>query len=296
MGYIKNQKYVWDTQTWPNFSWNNAALLSPLSEARKAQAELLSIQSLVTDNDRKRTTPNYTAKLTEAALYKWHSDLFLNGREGLKKVALNRFRYDPRRNIAIEIQNFLMWWNEPPLDLDTLIRAAIAHLWFTSIQPFEDGADDILFQLTDLAFAQDEKCEFRLHDFQIQILNHRESYFEILEKTQTGTSDITEWVVWFLKEFTECCKAQSEMVNRYMQAALFWQKNSSTDLNERQRKIINHLLTHDQHVVITNRLCVELCSSNREAIKRDLSGLVESALLEIHGQGRSVGYILRKQD
>ena len=288
-----NQKYVWDTQTWPNFSWNNAALLAPMSEARKTQAELLSIQSLITDNDKKRITPNYTAKLYDAILYKWHSDLFLNGREGLKKVALNRFRYDPRRNIASEVQNFLIWWNEPPLDLDNLIRSAIAHLWFTSIQPFEDGADDILFQLTDLAFAQDERCEFRLHDFQIQILNHRESYFEILEKTQTGTSDITEWVVWFLKEFTECCKAQSEMVNRYMQAALFWQKNSLLELNERQRKILNHLLASEIGFVITNRFCVELCSSNREALKRDLSGLVDRGLLQTYGQGRSVGYVLK---
>jgi Fic family protein len=287
-----NQKYVWDTQTWPNFSWNNAALLAPLSEARKSQAELLSIQALVTDADKKRITPNYTAMLTEAVLYKWHTDLFLNGREGLKKVALNRFRYDPRRNIAAEVQNFLMWWNEPPLDLDTLIRAAIAHLWFTSIQPFEDGADDILFQLTDLAFAQDEKCEFRLHDFQIQVLNHRESYFEILEKTQTGTSDITDWVVWFLKEFSECCKAQSEMVNRYMTAALFWQKNSFIELNERQRKILNFLLISEKGFAITNRLCVEICSSNREAIKRDLSSLVEKKLLKPEGLGRAVGYVI----
>lgn len=289
-----NQKYVWDTQAWPNFSWNNAALLAPLSEARKSQAELLSVQSLVTDIDKKRTSPNYTSRLTESLLYKWHSDLFLNGREGLKKVALNRFRYDPRRNIASEVQNFLIWWNEPPLDLDTLIRSAIAHLWFSSIQPFEDGADDILFQLTDLAFAQDEKCEYRLHDFQIQILNHRESYFEILEKTQTGTSDITDWVVWFLKEFTECCKAQSEMVNRYMKAAQFWQKNSFIELNERQRKIINLLLASENDFVITNRHCVELCSSNREAIKRDLSGLMEKSLVQAHGQGRSVGYILNR--
>jgi Fic family protein len=174
-----------------------------------------------------------------------------------------------------------------------LIRSAIAHLWFTSILPFEDGADDILFQLTDLAFAQDEKCEFRLHDFQIQILNHRESYFEILEKTQTGTSDITEWVVWFLKEFTECCRAQMEMVNRYMKSAHFWQKNSFTELNERQRKILNYLLASENGSVITNRFCVELCSSNREAIKRDLSGLVEkNGLLKAHGQGRSVVYVL----
>jgi Fic family protein len=288
-----NQKYIWNSTNWPNFSWNNSALLAPLSEARKAQAELLSIQSLVTDNDKKRITPNYNAKLTEAILYKWHSDLFLNGREGLKKVALNKFRYDPRRNIAAEIQNFLIWWNEPPLDLDTLIRSAIAHLWFTSIQPFEDGADDILFQLTDLAFAQDEKCEFRLHDFQIQILNHRKNYFEILEKTQTGNSDVTEWVVWFLKEFTECCKAQSDMVNRYMQAAQFWQKNSLIELNERQRKILNFLLASENGFVITNRFCVELCSSNREAIKRDLNGLVERGLLQVHGQGRSVGYVLK---
>jgi Fic family protein len=288
-----NQKYVWDTQSWPNFSWNNSALLAPLSEARKAQAELLSIQSLVTDNDKKRISPNFSARLSEAILYKWHSDLFLNGREGLKKVALNRFRYDPRRNISAEVHNFLTWWNEPPLDLDTLIRSAIAHLWFTSIQPFEDGADDILFQLADLAFAQDEKCEYRLHDFQIQILNHRESYFEILEKTQTGTSDITEWVVWFLKEFAECCRAQSEMVNRYMKAAQFWQKNSLLELNERQRKILNHLLSSESGFVITNRFCVDLCSSNREATKRDLSGLLESGLLQIHGQGRSVGYVLK---
>jgi Fic family protein len=193
------QKYIWNSKDWPNFSWNNAALLVPLAEARKAQAELLSIQTLAQDKDKKRIFQSHTVKLTENLLFKWHGDLFLNGREGLKKIATNQFRADRQRSVDKEISDFLAWWNEPPLDLDTLLRAGIAHLWLTSIMPFEDGADAILFHVTDLAFAQDEKLNFCLHDFQVQVLNQRESYFEIIETTQAGNSDITAWLVWFLK-------------------------------------------------------------------------------------------------
>lgn len=287
-----NHKYIWNNKNWPNFSWNNAQLLAPLSEARKSQAELLAIQSIVQVADKKRITPNYSFKLTESILFKWHSDLFLNGREGLKKINLNQFRADRARDIDKEVTGFLSWWNEPPLDLDTLIRTAIAHLWFTSIQPFDDGADDILFQLTDFAFAQDEKSEFRLHDFQVQVLNQQNSYFEILEKTQTGNSDITDWLVWFLKNFSDCCKSQAGMVSKYLRVAGFWQSISQHDLNERQRKILNYLLVVDLGSEITNRFCVELCGSNREALKRDLSGLVGLGLIQVQGSGRSVVYKL----
>ncbi len=290
-----NQKYIWNSTNWPNFSWNNSELLAPLSAARKAQTELLSIQSLVQNTDKKRITLNYKAPLTENLLFKWHSDLFLKGREGLKKININSFRADRTRDIDKEMTDFLTWWNEPPLDSDTLIRAAVAHLWFTSIQPFEDGADDILFHMTDLAFAQDENSEFRLHDFHVQVLNQQDSYFEILEKTQTGNSDITEWLVWFLKNFTECCKAQSDVVSRYLRVAAFWQSVGGYNLNERQRKILNYLLAAEKKFEITNRFCVELCGSNREAIKRDLSGLIERDLLQLHGQGRSVGYVIAER-
>ncbi len=287
-----NQKYLWNNKNWPNFSWNNAQLLAPLSDARKSQAEVLAIQTIVQGADKKRITPNFGAKLTENLLFKWHSDLFLNGREGLKKINLNQFRTDRARDIENEIKDFLNWWNEPPLDLDTLIRTAIAHLWFTSIQPFEDGADDILFQLTDLAFAQDEKSEFRLHDFQVQVLNQQDSYFEILEKTQTGNSDVTEWLVWFLKNFSDCCRAQADLVARYLRVGNFWQSISQHNLNERQRKILNYLLSAESGFEITNRFCVELCGSNREALKRDFSGLVRLGLLSTSGKSRNVVYAL----
>lgn len=287
-----NHKYIWNNKNWPNFSWNNAELLSPLSEARKAQAELLSIQSLVHEKDKKRITAEFKAKLTQNTLFKLHSDLFLNGREGLKKVKIDEFRYDKFRDIEKEISDFINWWNEPPFGLDTLLRTGIAHLWLTSIQPFEDGADDVLFHLTDLAFAQDENLEFRLHDFQIQILNQKEAYFDIIERTQSGNSDITEWLVWFLKNFTECCRAQADLVLRYLQIGKFWQSASDYDLNERQRKILNYLLNDNEKLPITNRQCVELCQSNREAAKRDLSGLVGLGLIKGSGEGRSVRYIL----
>ncbi len=289
-----NHKYIWNSKNWPNFNWNNSDLLAPLSAARKAQAELLSIQSLVQDIDKKRLTLNYKAALTENLLFKWHSDLFLNGREGLKKININSFRADRARDIDKEITNFLTWWNDPPLDSDTLIRAAVAHLWFTSIQPFDDGADDILFHITDLAFAQDENSEFRLHDFHVQVLNQQDSYFEILEKTQTGNSDITEWLVWFLKNFSECCRTQSELVSRYLRVAGFWQNAIQYNLNERQRKILNYLLVAEIGFEITNRFCVELCSSNREAAKRDILGLVEMGLLKSRGLGRSASYVMAR--
>jgi len=288
-----NQIYIWNSKNWPNFNWNNSELLTPLSAARKAQAEILTVQALSQDKDKKRITLNFKTPLTENLLFKWHSELFLNGYEGLKKISLNQFRVDRHRHLEKEIADFLNWWNEPPIDLDTLLRAGIAHLWLASIQPFEDGAEDILFHVTDLAFAQDENLEFRWHDFQVQVLNHRHSYFEILDKTQTGNSDITEWLVWFLKHFSEACQAQSDVALRYLRVARFWQSANGYDLNERQRKILNYLLSAENGFKITNRFCVKLCRSNRQTAKRDLLGLVDLQLLTKNSKtGRSVDYVL----
>lgn len=138
--------------------------------------------------------------------------------------------------------HFLAWFNTPPGDLDGLIRAGMAHLWFVTLHPFEDGNGRLARAITDMALSQDERQPMRHFSLSAQILRERARYHEILERTQRGGMDITEWLEWFLAQVEAAAQAAETTVAITLAKARFWLRHQATPLNARQRKVLNKLL------------------------------------------------------
>jgi Fic family protein len=181
--------------------------------------------------------------------------------------------------------------------LDGILRAGIAHFWFVTIHPFEDGNGRITRALTDMALAQDEKTGRRLYSLSSQINRERDCYYDILEKCQKETCDITEWLKWFLGLFSRTIGRSEETVKRALSVAKFWQTHSQAELNPRQIKVVNRLLEAGPDGFeggMTNRKYVSLNQISPETAKRDLADLEERGILRRNeGRGRSVSYSLR---
>jgi Fic family protein len=139
------------------------------------------------------------------------------------------------------MEKFLNWFNKKN-KIDGLIRAAIAHFWFVTIHPFEDGNGRIARAITDLALAQDETLAKRCYSLSSQISLERDSYYKTLEKSQKNGLDITEWIVWFLKIFINTIENSEAKINKTISVGNFWKKCSVIDLNQRQKKVIQKML------------------------------------------------------
>jgi Fic family protein len=141
----------------------------------------------------------------------------------------------------MEMNRFIKWFNEEN-KIDLVIKAAIAHLWFVTIHPFQDGNGRITRALTDMLLAQSDKSTQRFYSMSAQIRVERKEYYEILEKTQKGDLDISEWIKWFLSCLINALKATDNILTRVLLKADFWNRNSKTIINERQKIILNKLL------------------------------------------------------
>jgi Fic family protein len=180
--------------------------------------------------------------------------------------------------------------------MDGLIRAGLAHIWFITIHPFEDGNGRIARAITDMALAQDEKTNVRLYSMSAQIVRERDAYYSILEETQKGHGDITDWLIWFFGCLERSIHHSVDSVQVALKKAVFWQIHANTGLNERQRKVANRLLDAGPGNFeggLTNRKYVSLTKVSRESAKRDIADLVEKGILKRNpGSGRSVNYDL----
>ena len=260
---------------------------------------------------------NYTSELTSERLFGWHAALFPTGYSGLTKIEVGSWRkttepmqvisgavgkevvhYEAPSSNAVteEMKAFFSWWNNPPKDLDGLLRAAVAHLWFLTIHPFEDGNGRIARAITELAFAQDEQIDTRYYSMSSQIESQKEAYYKNLEATQKGGLDITEWIRWFLSSYTQTLKNSYGVINKALYVSKFWQQANMIELNERQKKVLTKLLEAEPEGFeggITNRKYVSITKTSKESAKRDLADL-ESKKLIIRGEakGRSVSYTL----
>jgi len=266
-------------------------------------------------------TKSYKNSVTEKRLFGWHAALFPTGYSQLKEIAVAQWRKGeepmqvvsggfekikihfeapPSKIVKQEMKQFLEWWNNPPAGLDGLIRAGIAHFWFVTIHPFDDGNGRMTRALTDMALAQDEKTGRRLYSLSSQINRERDAYYQILEKTQKGGCDITDWLCWFLELFTRAIASSQEIINKALSIAKFWQTHSQSDLNSRQVKAVNRLLEAGPQGFeggLTNRKYVSLNKVSPETAKRDLSELEDRGILKRNkGGGRSVSYSLRMSD
>ena len=265
-------------------------------------------------------TRNYEKKMNRERLCGWQAALFSTGFSGIKKIGVGHFRRSasamqvvsgrmgkekvhfeapPSTCVAEEMKKFLDWWNSPPQGMDGLVRAAVAHFWFVTIHPFDDGNGRIARALTDMALAQEEKLSKRLYSLSSQIMKERESYYEILEKTQKGKGDITEWIVWFLAMFKRGVENSKTLIEKSIFIGKFYRHHARNKFNDRQLKVLQKLLEYlpeDFQGGLTNKKYVNMTHVSSETAKRDLKDLVDKGvLLQGEGKGRSVSYRLNRE-
>lgn len=259
-------------------------------------------------------TRNCFNPLTKERLFNWHAALFPMGRSGLFKITVADWRMDisgkmqvvsgaagrekvhfqaPDANLVeMEINRFLQWFNEEN-KTDLVIKAAIAHLWFVTIHPFQDGNGRITRALTDMLLARSDKSTQRFYSMSAQIRIERKEYYEILERTQKGDLNITEWLKWFLICLINALNATETILTRVLAKADFWKKHSKNIINERQRKVLNKLLDGFEGK-LTSMKWAKIVNCSKDTAIRDINDLLSKDVLqkELAG-GRSTNYVLK---
>ncbi|MBX3677444.1 MAG: Fic family protein [Rhodocyclaceae bacterium] len=264
-------------------------------------------------------TGGYDKPLTTRRLFGWHAALFPYGRSGLHTIRSGALRGDdpmqvvsggagrerihffapPREGLEAELDNFLAWFDAAPAGFDGLVRAGVAHLWFVTLHPFEDGNGRLARAITDMALSQDERQPRRFFSLSAQILRERKGYYAILERTQRGGLDITDWLAWFMAQVEASASAAEGTVACTLSKARFWLRHQGTNLNERQRKVLNRLLDAGPDGFaggITTRKYMSLTKTSRITAYRELADLVEKGCLTPTGKGgRSSSYVIEWQ-
>ena len=206
------------------------------------------------------------------------------------------FEAPPRNRLATELDEFIDWFNQPPEELDALLRAGIAHLWLITLHPFDDGNGRITRAVTDKALAQAERKSARFYSLSAAIMSRRSAYYEQLEQTQKGNLNITPWLVWFLETLQLALEQALLRVDRVLEKARFWQTHAQTLLNERQIKVLNRLLDttgEEFKEGINARKYQSLAGVSKATATRDLTDLVEKdCLQQLPGGGRSTRYVV----
>jgi Fic family protein len=259
-------------------------------------------------------TRNHAQPLTAERLKGWQAALFPTGFSGMHRLRVGdwrpageamrvvsgpigrekvHFEAPPAERVAAEIDRFLSWWQESPA-IDGLLRAGIAHLWFVTIHPFEDGNGRLARALTDMALAQEENLPARCYSLSSQIMAERSVYYTILERVQKGDGDITEWLEWFFGCFERAVLRSADLLAGVLHKAGFWQRHAATSLSDRQRKVINRLLDAGPGGFeggMTTRKYASLAGVSKPTAQREIADLVAKGLLRPNpGGGRSTSY------
>ncbi len=256
-------------------------------------------------------TQNFNDPLTSDRLFNWHSALFPSGRSGMYPISVGQWRTDKKgpmqvvsgafgnekvhfqapdsAKISAEMALFLDWFNTNNT-LDSVIKAGVAHLWLLTIHPFDDGNGRIARAMTDLLMARSDTSAQRFYSLSAQIQLDRIAYYTILEKTQKGNLDLTEWLTWFLQTLIKALKSTDEVLKKVLAKAVFWQKNSSISLNERQKKMLSKILDgFDDN--ITSEKWAKICKCSKDTAIRDLNDLLSKNILQKDDAGgRSTRY------
>ena len=261
---------------------------------------------------------NYQSPLTKERLFNWHFSLFPTGRSGMYKIIVGNWRDDstgpmqvvsgamgkekvhfqapPAESIPNEIDQFLAWVNEEQPELDPVLKAGIAHLWFVTIHPFEDGNGRITRAITDMLLTKADNIPQRFYSMSAQIRNERKQYYDMLESTQSDDLDITPWLLWFLECLHNALLSSAVTLQKVMNKHYFWLKHADQSLNERQREMLNRLLD-DFKGKLTTRKWGKMTKSSHDTALRDIQGLIEMGILrKEQAGGRSTNYELVEVD
>ena len=255
-------------------------------------------------------TQRYAEPLMDARLFGWHNVLFPTGMSGLYKIEVAKYRsgemqvvsgamgkekvhYEapkPER-LAEEMERFISWVNAES-EVDEVVKAAITHLWFVTIHPFDDGNGRIARALTDMMLARSERTSKRFYSMSAEIKLMRSEYYEVLERTQRGDGDITEWLLWFLRCFDAALDSTEENLSAVLARARYWEHFAKEEINERQRKIIN--LQFDGFFgKLTSSKWAKIAKCSSDTALNDIKDLLGKGMLVKNGEGgRSTNYSL----
>jgi Fic family protein len=363
------EQYIWQQEEWPHFTWNSAALLSPLGECRLLQGKLLAkLETMGLNLDREAqadmlveetvktaaieneqldvrsvrssvarrlglpsagmpfdrriddlvsvlldTTQNCEKPLTQERLWGWQAALFPSGYSGMHKIKVGGWReskepmrvisgpigrekvhYEAPPSVALdkEMDLFLKWFADSCGNIEGIVRAGLAHLWFVTIHPFDDGNGRLARAITDMAMAQDDSQPARYYSLSSHIMADRESYYEILEKTQKGSCEVTGWLVWFLNCFSRALARSEGIMNGAWTKAHFWQQYDQIKLSERQKKVVNRLLDTGPEGFeggTTTQKYASMAPCSRATAFRELDQLFEIGLRE-WGKAEQLGF------
>jgi Fic family protein len=258
-------------------------------------------------------TGNFDKPLTEERLFAWHAALFPTGQSGMRNIITGNWRDDcdgpmqvisgpvghekvhfeapPSKRLPDEIARFLNWF-EQPSDIDPLFKAGLAHLWFVTIHPFDDGNGRIARAIADMALSRSESSRRRFCSMSAQIRHERNDYYATLELTQKGELDVTRWQTWFLNCLLRAIEGAEDTLGSVRQKARFWKRFAKEPLKERQIMVLNRLLDGIEGRLTTSKWAkLALCS--QDTAYRDILDLVErGALTKDPGGGRSTSYSL----
>ncbi|MCH5346242.1 MAG: Fic family protein [Muribaculaceae bacterium] len=249
--------------------------------------------------------------LTAERLFDWHAALFPIGRSGMHKITVAAWRkgdepmqvvsgafgrekvhYEapPSAAVPAEMTRLIDWFNTTTSS--PFIVAAVAHLWFVTIHPFDDGNGRLSRTLADMALARIDADPARYYSMSAEINRNKRAYYAILERTQKGDLDITEWMLSFFEYLEEAIKRASGVAERTLQKAAFWERFRDTEVNERQRKIVNRLWDGFEGK-LTSSKWAKICSCSQDTALRDINDLINKGILRKSDEGgRSANYLL----
>lgn len=259
-------------------------------------------------------TEHYADELTAERLFGWHAALFPTGRSGMTKIVVGAWRtaetgpmqvvsgpigrehvhYEApfAERLEKEMQTFLEWFNGNADGIDPVLKAALAHLWFVTIHPFEDGNGRIARAIADLALARSEQSAQRFYSMSAQIHRERSDYYTILERTQKGDLDITDWMSWFLVYLDRAFDGASTILGGILRKADFWDRHAARQLNIRQRVVLNRLFDGFEGK-LTSSKWAKLTKVSQATAARDIEELIEHGILRKDAAGgRSTSYSL----
>ncbi|MDR1941849.1 MAG: Fic family protein [Endomicrobium sp.] len=244
---------------------------------------------------------NYKQELTKERLFGWHAALFSSGYSGFRENAMQvvsgvvgkeKIHYvaPPPEVLDEEVKQFLKWLNDDNSQ-DLIIKAAIAHLWFVTLHPFDDGNGRIARAITDMVLSRADNTEKRFYSMSAQIQKTKWQYYNILETTQKGSMDVTPWIEWFLKCLFDSIDFSEKILTGILQKHYFWQKMAGMQLNDRQTKIINMIFNRFEGK-LTVREWAKRTKTSHDTANRDIAELVKYNILAQQGAGRSTHYVL----
>jgi len=267
------------------------------------------IVDIMLDATRKHGKP-----LTQERLFGWHGALFPTGRSGLQRITVGAWRSKESGAMQVvsgpigrekvhfeapghdrlkkEMAAFLKWLNGPD-ETDLVLKSALAHFWFVTIHPFDDGNGRIARAIADMLLARSESSAQRFYSMSAQIQQERKAYYDVLEKSQKGTLDLTPWIEWYLNCLKRAINASDKLLETVLVKDQFWKLHKGESFNERQRKVINRLLDGFEGK-LTSSKWAKLAKCSSDTALRDINDLLERKILaREEAGGRSTSYILK---